>query len=102
MATGAFTRTHSSSRFIARFDINGVIYEFTADMVPSIQTFKSEAAVLAYNDLRQLVGTQSFQGAIGISAAHVSLENGATITAILDALVDPASTICGAGHWTQG
>lgn len=99
---GTLARTESSSRFIAKFDIDGVIYEFTADMVPSIQKFESSAAVLTYRDERQLVGTQVFEGQIGIEAASIIFENGATITATLSPVVDPASTICGAGHWTEG
>ena len=101
MATGTLARTESSSRFIAKFDIDGVVYEFTADMVPSVQKFKSTAALLTYRDATQLIGTQVFQGAIGIAAATIIMENGATITAVLDTAVDPASTICGAGHWNE-
>lgn len=103
MATGTLSRTILSNCFVAEFNIDGVVYEFKAEMDPGIQSFKSTTAVLSYRKLTQLTCTRVFRGKIGITAASITLDNrlGVTITAKLAADVDPATTIVGAGHWTQ-
>lgn len=63
--------------------------------------FAARYAVLEYADLGQLTTTRSLSGKIGTRDLTLKVENGVKITAMLDDHVDPASSISGAGTWTQ-
>ncbi|KAF5583919.1 hypothetical protein FPANT_8030 [Fusarium pseudoanthophilum] len=90
-------------KFTATFDIDGSFYVFSGNINPPTQTFESQAAILEYNSIESLEGSQQFTGTIGSrDEASFTFNDGTVIKAPLDIPVNPASHVGGTGTWAQG
>ncbi|PNP60579.1 hypothetical protein FNYG_14682 [Fusarium nygamai] len=101
-AEGSIQSTHPG-KFTATFSIDGSFYIFSGNVNPPTQNFESHAAILEYNSVESLEGSQQFTGTIGSGdEASFKFDDGTVIKGPLDIPVNPASRVSGAGTWFQG
>lgn len=102
-ATGSIKSAGSGTKFNGQFFINGIEFDFTGDMDPSVASFSVTRATLTYSSTQDLTGTRFLDGQIGPTNVSISLFNGPTITGKLDTAFGEAdtSTIVGSGTWTE-
>jgi hypothetical protein len=89
-----------SNRLTGTFNIDNQVFYFSASVGGDMPPARSNSATLSYNDLGDLVASNSFSGTIGPQFLDITVGGNVTIKGNLDIPGLPSSvSVDGRGTW---